>query len=79
MDGQSDNRKRLARLLDEVAVDEGVHRTRVEGVQVVRRSQPLPRTPIVYAPKLLIVGQGFSAGLGLIERIAVVGRQSGLW
>lgn len=58
MDGRNDNRKRLARLLNEVAVHEGTHPTRVEGVQVVRRSQPLPRTPMVYAPKIVIVGQG---------------------
>jgi hypothetical protein len=58
MDGPNDHRKRLARLLDEVAVHEGLHPTRVEGVQVVRRSQPLPRTPMVYAPNLVIVGQG---------------------
>ena len=58
MNGPNDNPKRLARLLDELAVHEGAHPTRVEGVQVVRRSQPLPRTPMVYAPKVLIVGQG---------------------
>ena len=58
MDGPKDNPKRLAHLLDEVAVQEGVHPTLVEGVQVARRSQPLPRTPIIYTPRILIVGQG---------------------
>src|SRR5437660_877660 len=58
MDGPNDHPKRLARLLEEVAVHEGVQPTRVEGVQVVRRSQPLPRTPMVYAPNIVIVGQG---------------------
>ncbi len=58
MDGRNETRKRLARLLDEVAVHEGVHRTLVEGVEVVRVSQPAPRAPIVYQPKILIVGQG---------------------
>jgi hypothetical protein len=58
MDGPNDNPKRLGRLLDEVAVHEGVHPTRVEGVQVVRRSRPLPRTPIVYPPNIVVVGQG---------------------
>jgi AraC-type transcriptional regulator N-terminus len=58
MNDPKDNLKRLARLLDEVAIDEGAHPTRVEGVQVVCRSQPLPRTPMIYAPKIIIVGQG---------------------
>ncbi len=58
MKGQSDNCQRLASLLDEVAVDEGVHRTLVEGVEVVRISKPAPRAPVVYEPKILIVGQG---------------------
>jgi AraC-like DNA-binding protein len=58
MNGQGDNRKRLASLLDEVAVDEGVQRTPVEGVEVARVSRPVPRAPIVYQPRILIVGQG---------------------
>src|SRR5512135_127063 len=58
MKGRSDNRARLARLLGEVAVHEGIHRTLVEGVEVVRISEPAPRAPIVYQPKILIVGQG---------------------
>jgi AraC-like DNA-binding protein len=58
MTGQSDNRKRLASLLDEVAVYEGMNRTLVEGVEVSRISKPVPRAPVVYQPKILIVGQG---------------------
>ncbi len=58
MDGQYDNRKRLASLLDEVAVHEGLHPTLIDGVHVLRRSQPLPRAPMVYHPNILIVGQG---------------------
>jgi AraC-like DNA-binding protein len=58
MNGQGDNRKRLASLLSEVAVHEGIHRTPVEGVEVARVSQPLSRAPVVYRPKILIVGQG---------------------
>jgi AraC-like DNA-binding protein len=58
MNGQGDNRERLAGLLGEVAVHEGVHRTLVEGVEVARVSHPLPRAPVVYRPKILIVGQG---------------------
>jgi AraC-like DNA-binding protein len=58
MDGQSDNRKRLARLLGDAAVLEGTQRTLVEGVDVIRVSKPAPRAPVVYQPKILIVGQG---------------------
>jgi hypothetical protein len=58
MIGQSDNRKRLASLLNEEAVDEGTHRTLVEGVDVSRVSKPVPRAPVVYQSKILIVGQG---------------------
>jgi AraC-like DNA-binding protein len=55
---QVDNRTRLASLLNEVAVHEGTHQTLVEGVQVSRVSKPVPRGPVVYQPKILIVGQG---------------------
>ena len=58
MKGRSDNRERLADLLGEVAVNEGMHRTPVEGVEVARISKPVPRAPVVYQPKILIVGQG---------------------
>jgi AraC-like DNA-binding protein len=58
MNDQNDNRTRLASLLSEVAVHEGIQRTLVEGVEVVRISQPVPRAPVVYRPKILIVGQG---------------------
>jgi len=58
MDDRDRTRKRLASLLDEVAVHEGMHRTLVEGVEVSRVSKPVPRAPVVYEPKILIVGQG---------------------
>src|SRR4051812_44882471 len=58
MRGKSDNRERLASLLGEVAVREGVYRTPVEGVEVARISNSVPRAPVVYEPKILIVGQG---------------------
>ncbi|SIO65137.1 hypothetical protein SAMN05444166_7599 [Singulisphaera sp. GP187] len=51
MNGQRDNRQRFANLLDEVAVLGGGQRMLVEGVEV-------PRAPVVYVPKILIVGQG---------------------
>ncbi len=58
MDNPNDNRKRLANLLDEVAVHEGMHPTLIDGVKVFRRSQPLPRGPMVYQPNIVIVGRG---------------------
>jgi AraC-like DNA-binding protein len=58
MKGQSDYRKRLASLLDELAVNEGLQRTPVEGVEVARVSKPSRRAPVVYQPKILIIGQG---------------------
>jgi AraC-like DNA-binding protein len=58
MDSQNDNRRRLASLLNEVAAQEGIHQTVIEGVEVVRRSRPMSRTPVVYQPKIVVVGQG---------------------
>ncbi len=58
MKGQIDARQRLASLLGEVAVHEGVHRTLVEGVEVVRISKPSPRAPMVYQPNIIVIGQG---------------------
>jgi AraC-like DNA-binding protein len=58
MKEKGNNRKRLASLLNEVAVHEGVHRTLVDGVEVARISESSPRAPVVYQPKILIVGQG---------------------
>src|SRR3954453_18745879 len=58
MSDQGDHRKRLASLLGEVAVGEGMQRTLVEGVEVFRASDSVPRAPIVYQPRILIVGQG---------------------
>ncbi len=55
---QTDTARRLASLLDEVAVHEGTHRTLIEGVDSSRVSKPVPRAPVVYQPKILIVGQG---------------------
>ena len=62
MDGQNDNRKRLATALNEVAVDEGVHQTLVDGVRVARHSAPQSRTPVVYEPMIVVVGQGRKRG-----------------
>ena len=51
-------RQRLAQLLNDVAVHEGIHPTLVEGVGVARHSSTLPRTSVVYEPVIVFVGQG---------------------
>jgi AraC-like DNA-binding protein len=58
MNEQGDQRERLARLLGEIAVGEGMQRTLIEGVEVFRATESVPRAPIVYQPRILIVGQG---------------------
>ncbi len=58
MDKPNATRKRLASLLNEVAKEEELQPTLIHGVQVYRRSQPLARTPTVYHPHIIIVGQG---------------------
>src|SRR3954447_12670840 len=58
MNDQGDHHKRLASLLGEIADEEGMQGTLVEGVEVFRASESVPRAPIVYQPRILIVGQG---------------------
>jgi AraC-like DNA-binding protein len=58
MQNDNENRERLAILLDEVAAEEGIHETLIEGVRVARHSSPLPRTSVVYEPVIVFVGQG---------------------
>jgi AraC-like DNA-binding protein len=58
MVGRTDTQKRLASLLDEVAVREGVQRTLVDGVEVARVSKACPRAPMVYQPNIIVLGQG---------------------
>ncbi len=58
MSVENASRKRLAHLLNEIAVEEGIHSTSVEGVKVARHSSALPRTSVVYEPVIVFVGQG---------------------
>lgn len=58
MGNVSNQQSRLADLLGKVAIAEGMSRTAVDGVEVFRASAPSPRAPIVYLPRILIVGQG---------------------
>lgn len=59
---ETSNEKRLAELLDTVAVREGVHPTLVPGVEVWRTSAPIPRHLVVYQPEIVIIGQGHKRG-----------------
>ncbi len=62
MDGQNEKRRRLARLLNEVAVEEGIHTTPIESVRVARHSEPKARTPVIYEPMIVVIGQGCKRG-----------------
>ncbi|MGD0039262.1 MAG: AraC family transcriptional regulator [Isosphaeraceae bacterium] len=55
-------RRRLAELLAAVTVRDGTHPTPSEGVEVWRSSSPIPRHPVVYQPKIVVVGQGRKRG-----------------
>src|ERR671917_90657 len=58
MDEPAKYRERLAGLLGEIAVEEGLQPTRIEGVHVFKGSKSVPRAPMVYRPHIIIVGQG---------------------
>jgi AraC-like DNA-binding protein len=58
MDELAKYRERLAGLLGEIAVEEGLQPTRIEGVHVFKGSKSVPRAPMVYRPHIIIVGQG---------------------
>jgi len=50
--------EQLVSLLQKLANQDGMNPTFVEGVEVFRASNSIPRAPIVYQPRILIVGQG---------------------
>src|SRR3954453_21553395 len=58
MDERARCRERLAGLLGEIAVKEGLQPTLIDGVHVFRGSRSVPRAPMVYRPHIIIVGQG---------------------
>ena len=58
MDNQASDQERLAGLLGEIATEEGLQPTRIDGVHVFRGSKSVPRAPMVYRPHIIIVGQG---------------------
>lgn len=58
MPSPSDDRSRLAVLLDGLADREGTQSTLIPGVDLGRVSEPSRRKPLVYEPMLLFLGQG---------------------
>lgn len=58
MDDSANYRERLASLLGEIAVEEGLQPTSIEGVHIYKGSESVPRAPMVYRPHIIIVGQG---------------------
>src|SRR3954452_23984871 len=58
MDEQGRYRERLADLLGEIDVEEGLQPTCIDGVHVFRGSESVPRAPMVYRSHIIVVGQG---------------------
>ena len=53
---------RLTTLLGSLVTREGIHPTLLDGVNLMRVSQPVPRMPVLYEPGIVIVGQGRKRG-----------------
>ncbi len=53
---------RFAALLDSLILQDGWSPSRLEGVRFIRVSQPVPRSPVVYEPSIIFVGQGRKKG-----------------
>jgi len=56
-------RQRMVGLLRTLAVEEGYNLTSLPGVRILRSDRPLARTPVLYDPGIVIVGQGRKRGL----------------
>jgi AraC-like DNA-binding protein len=54
--------RRMTSLLGALATQEGIHPTALDGVQLMRASQPIPRMQVLYEPGIVIVGQGRKRG-----------------
>src|SRR3954463_4228488 len=58
MDDKAMSEERLASLLGEIAVEEGLQPTLIDGVHVFKGPRSVPRAPMVYRPHIIVVGQG---------------------
>lgn len=54
--------QRMGELLRQLAPHEGYTQSRLEGVRFLRCDQPVPRTPVLYEPSIVIVCQGSKRG-----------------
>jgi AraC-like DNA-binding protein len=54
--------RRMTSLLGALATCDGIHPTPIDGVQLMRASQPIPRSQVLYEPGIVIVGQGRKRG-----------------
>jgi AraC-like DNA-binding protein len=53
---------RLVELFDALAPNPGITRSSLEGVNLMRANQPMPRMPVMYEPSIVIVCQGRKRG-----------------
>lgn len=56
------NRRRLKTLLKQLATEEGLCPTALDGVRLARKDKPYPRTPVLYEPNVYIVASGRKIG-----------------
>lgn len=57
-----DSNKRMTQLLNSLVTQEGTHPSILPGVNLMRADQCWPRTPVLYEPGVVIVGQGRKRG-----------------
>ena len=60
-DLQISNRRMTERLIA-LAMGEGVRPSAIDGVKLMRANRSIPRTPVLYEPSIVIVGQGRKRG-----------------
>lgn len=58
----SQRRQRFRELLDKLSALEGYTPSKLKGVTFMRASQAFPRSPVIYDPSIVIVGQGRKIG-----------------
>lgn len=52
----------LAKLLEPLAKSQGFTQSMLENVRFIRADKPMPRSPIVYEPSIIIIAQGHKIG-----------------
>jgi AraC-like DNA-binding protein len=54
--------RRMTELLNALAVGEGARPSILDGVRLIRMNHSVPRAPVLYEPRIVIVGQGRKRG-----------------